>query len=57
MLFRKEVLLKFLDPRTLSIVLPLIDGEILRFQARVYSLIQNYGEYEYESDVNFLGKD
>jgi len=56
-LFLQQVLAIFLDPRTLSVKIPLTNGQIISFQARVLSINQHYSEYEYESNINFLGKD
>ncbi len=45
--FRQEVLSAFLEPRTLDMVVPLTDGEILLFYSCLSSLIQYYNESEY----------
>ncbi len=43
--------------RILNIEVPLTDGQILNFRASMRDLVDPYQEGEYESDVNFLGKD
>ncbi len=55
--FRKRLLSKFTESQTLSMEVPLTDGQILRFQSRLRSLTENYNGGEYERVVNFLGKD
>jgi len=56
-LFQKRIESTIEEPKTLSMEVPLIDGQIIRFHSRLRSLIENYNEGEYESDVNSLGND
>jgi hypothetical protein len=56
-LFRQQVLAKFSSRASFFLSIPLIDGQVLGFGASLDSLIQDYSEYDYASDVNSLGKE
>ncbi len=55
--FRQQVFAKFSSPASFFLSIPLIDGQVLGFGASLDSLIQDYSEYDYASDVNSLGKE
>ncbi len=56
-LFRQQVLAKFSSRACFFLSIPLIDGQVLGFETCLASLVQNYGEYHYASDVNAPGKE
>jgi hypothetical protein len=56
-LFRQQTLAKFSSRACFFLSIPLIDGQVLGFEASLDSLVQNSGEYDYASDANALGKE
>jgi hypothetical protein len=56
-LFQNQIQSTIESPKIRNIAVPLIDGQILSFQAVVSSLTESYQGGEYERYVNFLGKD
>ncbi len=56
-LFRQHVLAKFSNRASFFLSIPLIDGQVLEFEASLNYLIQDYSEYDYASDVNSFGKE
>jgi hypothetical protein len=45
--FRQYIINKFLDARPFFLSIPLVNGQIIRFEANVESLVTNYGECNY----------
>jgi hypothetical protein len=55
--FRQQAFAKFSSPASFFLSIPLIDGQVLGFEASLASIFQNSGEYDYASDVYSLGKE
>jgi len=53
--FQAKCLNTITEPTTRALEVPLLDGEILRFEGRVLSVTQNYdgSEGDYQIDVHF----
>ncbi len=56
-LFRQQVLAKFSNRASFFLSIPLIDGQVIEFEASLNYLIQDYSEYDHASDVYSLGKE
>ncbi len=56
-LFAQRIKSTIESPEIRNMEVPLTDGEIIRFAAKISSLTVSYQGGEYERDVNFFGPD